>query len=170
MAADHPDVVDAIVTGRVTAARALVFEYMASTQGETGQPVPDRVDELPKVLRDECLDLEGVYRAPGVLLLAYLDEVPVGCVGLRPYGSPAVAELKRLYVRPDQRRRGAAHSLLASALDHAAGVGFRRLVLDVLESRTQVVALYRTHGFRPIPPLTASVFPMVSLGREVPAP
>ena len=61
-------------------------------------------------------------------------------------------------------------ALVKAALQHAARAGFRRVVLDVLESRTQVIALYRAHGFEPIPPLYDSVFPMVWLGLAVPDP
>ena len=143
---------------------------MASTQAETGQVVPANVNELPAILRDECLDLAVVYRSPGTFLLACVGDEPVGCVGLRPSVEPDTAELKRLYVRPGHRRQGTGSALVKAALQHAARAGFRRVVLDVLGSRTHVIALYRGHGFEPIPPLYDSVFPMVWLGRAVPGP
>jgi ribosomal protein S18 acetylase RimI-like enzyme len=168
MPSEGATVVDALVTGRITEAMALVFEYMAVTQVEAGRPLPAGVDDLPTVLRDECLDLPTTYGPPGALLLACVDTASVGCVGLRPTVDAGVAEVKRLYVRPTYRRRGIAHALMDAALEHAERVGFGRLELDVMTTRTHVIAFYRGLGFQPQPPRDEWVFPMVSLGRDVP--
>ena len=59
-------------TGRqLPDAQALVFEYIATTQGEAGRTVPASIDQLSGVLRDECTDLATAYQPPGTLLLAY---------------------------------------------------------------------------------------------------
>jgi len=65
----------AATAARLPDARALVFEYMASTQREAGRAVPGSIAELPPVLRTECADLTTAYRPPGVLLLAYHGRV-----------------------------------------------------------------------------------------------
>jgi hypothetical protein len=58
-------VVSAFPAGRGSDAAALVFEYMAATQAETGRPVPADSGELPAVLQRECDSLHDVYRPPG---------------------------------------------------------------------------------------------------------
>jgi hypothetical protein len=53
-------VVSAFAAGCGDDAAALVFEYMAATQAETGQAVPGGIGELPAVLQRECRDLPAV--------------------------------------------------------------------------------------------------------------
>jgi ribosomal protein S18 acetylase RimI-like enzyme len=147
-------IVDAIAADRCADGRELVFEYMAATQAETDRPVPAAVAELPAVLRHECENLALVYRPPGTLLVGYLAERPAGCVGLvgtADHG-PGTAEVKRLYVRPEQRGHGVARALMLHLHQHAKRHGISRLVLDVLPSRTQVIEFYRRLGYLPIDP------------------
>jgi len=87
-------------------AAALVFEYMAATQAETGQPVPAGISELPAMLQRECRDPPAVYRLPGALLIADHGGQPAGCVGLAPCSDEHSAEIKRLYVRPPTGDKG----------------------------------------------------------------
>ena len=54
--------VSAFAAGRGDDAAALVFEYMAATQTETGQEAPAGIGELPAVLQRECRNLQAVYR------------------------------------------------------------------------------------------------------------
>ena len=75
-------VVSAFAAGRGDDAAALVFEYMAATQAETGKAVPAGIGELPAVLQRECRNLQAVYRPPGALLIADHDGQPAGCAGL----------------------------------------------------------------------------------------
>jgi ribosomal protein S18 acetylase RimI-like enzyme len=139
---------------RVAAARGggdsieLVFEYMAATQAETGQPVPAGIGDLPGVLQRECRDLQSVYRPPGVFLIAYQDDFPAGCVGLAPAAPARTAEVKRLYVRPAHRRLGIARTLMSHVHQHAARSGLIGLVLDVLPTRTEAIGFYRGLGYR----------------------
>lgn len=59
--------------GRGGDAAALVFEYMAATQAETGLAVPARIGELPAALQRESRDLPAVCCPPGALLIADHD-------------------------------------------------------------------------------------------------
>jgi putative acetyltransferase len=144
----------------------LLFEYMASTQGETGQPVPDTIAGLPEALRRECERPERSYAHPGVLLVACMADEVVGCVGLRPVRKlPDAVEVKRLYVQPPYRRSGIARVLMTHAHDHAARAGFARTVLDVMPTRTEVIAFYRRLGYTDTAPFTDWPFAMVYLER-----
>lgn len=139
-------VVSAFPSGRGDDAAALVFEYMAATQAESGRAVPARIGELPTVLQRECRDLPAVYCPPGALLIADHDGQPAGCVGLTPC-SPGIAEVRRLYVRPVFRGKGIARSLMSNGHHHAARHGMNRLILDVLPARTSVINFYRRLGY-----------------------
>lgn len=89
------------------------------------------------------------------LLLAEDDGVPLGCGGLRtlaPTAEGVRMEVKHLYVVPAARGRGLGRRLLealeAAARDSAAAT----LVLDTNRSLTAAGTLYRSAGFRPVPP------------------
>jgi ribosomal protein S18 acetylase RimI-like enzyme len=159
---------DALAAGREREAAALVFEYMAATQAETGRPVPDSPDGLPPVLARECRDLAAAYPPPGVLLTARLGRYPAGCTGLAARLPPGTGEIKRLYVRPACRGRGIAVALMSRLHQHAAEHGFTRLVLDVLPERTGVIEFYRRLGYRVTGQGEAdSPVPMIFLDRVV---
>lgn len=90
------------------------------------------------------------FLPPGVLLVADLDGLPVGCGGLRPYGADA-GEVKRMYVDPAVRGKGVARSLLAALVAHARQVGMRRLLLETGTEQPEAVALYEREGWTRIP-------------------
>src|SRR5436309_2556779 len=71
----------------------------------------------------------------------------VGSVALRDLGGNAV-ELKRMYLRPDQRGRGLGKRLLGLALDWARANGMRSVRLDTSERMVVAQRLYEANGFR----------------------
>jgi GNAT superfamily N-acetyltransferase len=161
-------VISAFPAGRGGEAVALVFEYMAATQAETGRPVPSDIAELPAVLRRECRSLHDVYRPPGVFLIADLDGQPAGCAGLAVLPGGRTAEVRRLYVRPAHRGHGIARTLMSHAHRHAARHGITRLILDVLPARTAVISFYRRLGYTETEPFEAeSPVPMIYMERAV---
>jgi ribosomal protein S18 acetylase RimI-like enzyme len=97
---------------------------------------------------EELATLPGKYAPPaGALLLAGC----AGVVGVRPLGD-GIAEMKRLYVAPAARGRGLGRALALAAIDAARGAGHRAIRLDTFESMAEAIQLYRTLGFREIPP------------------
>jgi GNAT superfamily N-acetyltransferase len=97
----------------------------------------------------ELNSLPGAYGPPrGALLLAPGQ----GCVALRALDA-GTAEMKRLYVVPGARGSGLGRALAEAAVSQARELGFSRVVLDTIADRMELaVALYRSMGFRPIPP------------------
>src|SRR5579872_349061 len=96
-------------------------------------------------------DLESheVTHRSGAFLLAYVDGRPAGCAAVRRIGAD-VAEVKRMYVRPDARTRGLGTALLAQLEAIARELGAARLVLETGERQAEALALYRRAGFAPI--------------------
>ncbi len=100
----------------------------------------------------ELEDLGEKYGPPmGRLYLALCDGRPAGCVALRKM-SDTGGELKRLFVRPEFRGRGIARALVTRILREAAEIGYRAVFLDTLPFLREAIALYRSLGFREIPP------------------
>lgn len=161
-------IADAFLAGRGDDAATLVFEYLAATQAEMGQPAPAGPGELPPALQRECRDLRAVYRQPGALLVACADGQTAGCVGLVPWSHQPTAQIKRLYVRPAWRRLGIARALMGHAHHHAAHHGVTRLVLNVLPARTGAIGFYRGLGYSQTEPwATGSSVPMIYMQRPL---
>jgi GNAT superfamily N-acetyltransferase len=94
------------------------------------------------------------YRPPqGAFLIAWSDDLPVGCVSLRPL-EPGIGEVKRLWVNPIARGQGLGRRLMRAIEDRARSMGLARLQLDTNATLTEAVALYRSDGWTDIPPYT----------------
>ena len=59
------------------------------------------------------------------------DGKAAGCIALRKL-SDSACELKRLYVRPEFRRKGIAAALVSRILSEARSIGYREIYLDTL--------------------------------------
>lgn len=98
----------------------------------------------------ELENLPGTYAPPrGRLLLATWGPAVVGCVGLREQ-SPAICEMKRMYVRPDFRRRGIGRRLAVEIIAAARQIGYERMRLDTLRPMNVPRALYQSLGFQEV--------------------
>jgi carbonic anhydrase len=57
-----------------------------------------------------------------------------------------------MYVRDAYRGSGLGRRLALAVIEESKARGYRRLVLDTLPKLTTAIALYRSLGFRDIPP------------------
>ncbi|MFJ9628045.1 GNAT family N-acetyltransferase [Streptomyces sp. NPDC091280] len=126
------------------------------------------LDELLAASHREHLgrypELAGSYRAgvdPGArFLLARSNGADgadaLGCVAVQPLAvlgvPPGAYEVKRVYVRAGARRLGVGSALMAAAETLSAGLGTRVLYLETGVRHTAAQGLFRSRGFRPVPP------------------
>ncbi|MEJ7610668.1 MAG: GNAT family N-acetyltransferase [Ferruginibacter sp.] len=100
----------------------------------------------------ELEELHVMYARPaGIILLAKENNLFVGCVAVRKKEND-VAELKRMYIKPDSRKSGLGVLLLEKALAFAKETGYRTIRLDTLSHMTPAISLYRKAGFYEIAP------------------
>ncbi len=135
------EIVQATSRADVDAARRLFVEYAASLDVDLGfQDIASELRGLP-----------GEYVPPlGALFLALDGDAAVGCVALRPFEAPRVAEIKRLYVVPAARDRGLGERLSEAAVGVARVAGYERVRLDTLSTMRAAQRLYTRLGFRDI--------------------
>jgi GNAT superfamily N-acetyltransferase len=95
-------------------------------------------------------DAEDMDPPGGRFLIAYEDDRPVACGGIRTW-EPGVCEIKRMFVAPELRRKGYGKQLLAAVEQAAAEAGFRRIVLDTLDAHIDAMRFYDTTGYARVP-------------------
>lgn len=94
----------------------------------------------------------GDFALPdGRFVLAQVDGAVVGCAALRRHDATS-AELKRMFVFADHRRRGIANLLLSRLEDLARTMGYDRLVLETGVAQPEAIALYEAAGYRTTTP------------------
>jgi putative acetyltransferase len=116
----------------------------------------------------ELQSLPGAYGPPrGKLLLARSrsKDHAAGCIALRELkpghaevkvSDTKICEMKRLYVRPDDRGSGLGRLLVERLIGEARALGYERMRLDTIASEMKdAVALYRRMGFQEIAPYSS---------------
>ena len=83
-------------------------------------------------------------------LVAYEDETALGCGAFKEYAA-GVAEIKRMYVRPESRRRGVAAKILSELETWAKEQNFSECILETGLKQPEAVGLYQKSGYEIIP-------------------
>lgn len=96
--------------------------------------------------------INKMYNKPnGTLLLTEKNGNIFGCAGIRIF-KKNVAELKRMYIKPEFRRKGVGKILLNKVILSAKELGYSKIVLDTLSSMKSAITLYRSFGFNETKP------------------
>jgi GNAT superfamily N-acetyltransferase len=132
--ADRPD--------RIVIARELMGEYL-------GWVAARARDELALDFDAQAM-LESSFGGDRIWL-AKLGDAWVGVGALKPTAA-GIAEIQRMYVRPRARGAGAGRALLDALLADARMQRIALLRLESLPFLAQAHALYRSAGFRDVPP------------------
>ena len=86
----------------------------------------------------------------GAFVIAYLDDVAVGCGAVRRLDA-VTAELKRMYVDPSVRGRGIGRALVEALEREARLLGVTRVVLETGTRLAPAIKLYQAMGYARIP-------------------
>lgn len=79
-------------------------------------------------------------------VIAYKDGEPVGCGAIKEF-APGIVEVKRMYVKPDERGKGVASAILSSLEEWAAEIKCFRCVLETGKKQPEAIRLYQRMGY-----------------------
>jgi GNAT superfamily N-acetyltransferase len=137
--------------------RQLFHEYLVWANGMLNREFHINFD-IETMIAQNMVELDKFAPPHGRLLLGTDETDLVGCACLHRIGEDT-GEVKRMYVRPEQRRRGAGRALLSALIVEARQIGYARLRLDSARFMHPAQTLYRSAGFQPIAPYAESEIP-----------
>jgi len=88
----------------------------------------------------------------GAFLVGYENGEAIAIGGLRPLEEDGVCEIKRMFVVPAARSRGAGRALLAALEEAARAIGYQRVRLDAGPEQRHSRALFADAGYVEIEP------------------
>ncbi len=94
---------------------------------------------------------EDVLGGRGVFLVGRVGDLPVASGAFR-FQEEKVAEIKRMFVRPEFRRRGFARAILAELERLAAQCGYEAVRLETGDRQPEAIGLYHRCGYHRIAP------------------
>ncbi len=106
-----------------------------------------QVDLCFQGFEEELAKLPAKYAEPdGSILIAKVDDVPAGCVGLWKL-EEGVCEMKRLYIKPQFQGLGLGKKMSIKVLEIAKFKGYKIMKLDTLKRLQSANYLYDVLGF-----------------------
>ena len=115
--------------------------------------IEEYYEAIGVVVRDDRAALEHYLASPdSPIWIATVNEVPAGCVMLRPLPQIShAAEVKRLYVCPAFRGLRVAHALMQAAEQHARAAELQWLYLDTKDDLHAAIHFYLSTGYQTCP-------------------
>ena len=139
-------------------------------------------DIATSLLRDAAAEVRPLYAQPSaepmpvptndplgardLYVAAFMDSSPVGCGALCEVDR-TTAQVRRMYVRPEHRRRRVGGAILAHLIAGARQLGYERMVVETGNRQVPAILLYQHHGFIPIAPFGEHVNDPTSLCYEL---
>ncbi|MDB5134136.1 MAG: family N-acetyltransferase [Mucilaginibacter sp.] len=117
---------------------------------------PYLVALLNKELREMYGDLQSVYDRYNhiinldTVVIAYCNDSPAGCGCFKKIDNSTV-EIKRMFVKPEERKQGIAISMLGELEVWAKEDGFSYALLETGNKQGEAIALYQKAGYTTIP-------------------
>lgn len=84
------------------------------------------------------------------VLVVYENEQAIACGGFKEYDQET-AEIKRMFVHPDQRGKGIATLILNEIENWAKECGYDNFILETSPKLESAIALYKKSGYHLIP-------------------
>ncbi len=117
----------------------------------SGMTPDEEAEDVAAYLAEVTPDM--VDRPQGAFVVARLDGQVVGCGAVKPlHGQAGTAEVKRMYMAPNARRRGVSRAILTRLEEIAAELGYRSLRLETGTQQPEAVALYESAGWHRVEP------------------
>ena len=144
---------------------------MSGVRFELWDPEVPPASDLLAAMRTELNDVYETFsrldnpplspaelRPPGgAYVVGYDDGEALAGGGVRRL-SDGVAEIKRMYVRPEVRSRGVARALLVALEEAARSLGYDAVRLDTGPKQVHALALYRSAGYIDVEPYNDNPF------------
>jgi putative acetyltransferase len=92
------------------------------------------------------LDLDKITNQSGTFLVGYVSGIAVSCCSVCEI-EPGVGEVKRVFVKPQYRRKGIAESMMESLEEQAAECGFKFLRAETGHKQPEAIAMYQKLGY-----------------------
>lgn len=127
---------------------SLSLEQVTMPNADVRMLVAELEAELSATYSDEQrhgLNLERLFKPDVLFFIARRLDQPVGCGGVAFAGD--LAEVKRMYVRPEHRGRRIGQAILAHLEQQARARGAARLVLETGDAQHAAIRLYERAGF-----------------------
>jgi putative acetyltransferase len=80
-------------------------------------------------------------------VVAWRDDVAVGCGALRPTEERTTAEVKRMFVAKEARGLGISRKILSKLEELAAAHGYERIILETGIHQREAISLYENSGY-----------------------
>jgi len=84
------------------------------------------------------------------VVLAYENNLPAGCGAIKEY-KPDSMEVKRMYVVPENRKKGIASKTLAELEIWASELSYSKCILETGKGQPEAIELYKKNGYTLIP-------------------
>ena len=137
---------------QISQVRILFWEYMNWSNLMVSREFGVSLD-VNAIVEQDMAKFQQYMPPAGRLLLAEYEESIAGCAGLRKIGED-IGEIKRMYVKPEFRRKGIGKVLLQTIINEARVIGYSKIRLDSAPYAASAQALYRSLGFQDIQPYT----------------
>ena len=133
-----------------TAAEALIREYLQFIAGTALERYRLTFD-IEAMIASDLHDESKFFPPAGRFYVVRHGGAFVG-VGCLRRVAPGMAEIQRMYVRPQARGLGAGRALVERLIADARGMQFTTMRLESLKALSAAHALYRSVGFHEIAP------------------
>lgn len=84
------------------------------------------------------------------VIVAYEDEKAVGCGAVKEFGQDTM-EVKRMYVSPENRKKGIASEILNELEKWAHELSYGKCILETGKRQYEAIGLYKKSGYKLIP-------------------
>lgn len=137
--------------------RYLFWEYLQWANARCNEEYGISFD-IPTMLEDDVKHLDRFMPPSGRLLLCIHEGKPAGIACLKELTSE-IGEIKRMFVRPEYRKKGLGLALIARLIMEAKQIGYTAIRLDSTHFMKAAHRMYRGMGFREIESYEGSEIP-----------